>query len=273
MLESRVVDRVPAERPGDPAAGTCTRWPPTGSTTTARDGVEVASAMSDALLPAEFADLEPFAGRGACRPSASATRNGSPSTMDEMQAFYDAVFPRAEEAIEYLRQVPARRHARRRAATCCSCCYSLVIVSFPVEVWRQPRVPDSGAAYLDLPGRADPVSRDGPSRPFCAPTAGSTSTRARCGRRRWSWSRAIASPRSTPTTCPTGATEIDLGDVTLLPGPDGHGAQPAPRRAGRREPAQRRRRTTRRSARLRGAVNAARRCAPGSRPCATSACS
>jgi hypothetical protein len=23
-------------------------------------------------------------------------------------------------------------------------------VSFPVEVWKQPRVPDSGAAYLDL---------------------------------------------------------------------------------------------------------------------------
>jgi hypothetical protein len=27
---------------------------------------------------------------------------------------------------------------------------SLIMVSFPVEVWKQPRVPDSGAAYLDL---------------------------------------------------------------------------------------------------------------------------
>jgi hypothetical protein len=27
---------------------------------------------------------------------------------------------------------------------------SLVLVSFPVEVWKQARVPDSGAAYLDL---------------------------------------------------------------------------------------------------------------------------
>jgi hypothetical protein len=27
---------------------------------------------------------------------------------------------------------------------------SLVLVSFPVEVWQQPRVPDSGSAYLDL---------------------------------------------------------------------------------------------------------------------------
>ena len=28
-------------------------------------------------------------------------------------------------------------------------CYSLVNASFPVEVWRQPRVPDSGAAAMD----------------------------------------------------------------------------------------------------------------------------
>jgi hypothetical protein len=27
---------------------------------------------------------------------------------------------------------------------------SLVMVSFPVEVWKQPRVPDSGATWLDL---------------------------------------------------------------------------------------------------------------------------
>ena len=27
---------------------------------------------------------------------------------------------------------------------------SLVMVSFPVEVWKQPRVPDSGAAYIEL---------------------------------------------------------------------------------------------------------------------------
>ena len=27
--------------------------------------------------------------------------------------------------------------------------YSMIEVSFPVEVWRQPRVPDSGAATFD----------------------------------------------------------------------------------------------------------------------------
>ena len=29
-------------------------------------------------------------------------------------------------------------------------CYSLVNVSFPIEVWHQPRVPDSGAATMDV---------------------------------------------------------------------------------------------------------------------------
>ncbi|NLU65585.1 hypothetical protein HCA61_25480, partial [Rhodococcus sp. HNM0563] len=27
---------------------------------------------------------------------------------------------------------------------------SLVMVSFPVEVWKQPRVPDSGAAWAEI---------------------------------------------------------------------------------------------------------------------------
>ncbi len=27
--------------------------------------------------------------------------------------------------------------------------YSMIMVSFPVECWKQPRVPDSGAATLD----------------------------------------------------------------------------------------------------------------------------
>ena len=28
--------------------------------------------------------------------------------------------------------------------------YSMIMVSFPVECWRQPRIPDSGASEIDL---------------------------------------------------------------------------------------------------------------------------
>lgn len=101
-----------------------------------------------ATLPGEFADLEPFAGwcleferdRYAKRLS---------STMDEMQAFYDAAFPRLEAAMEYLDQYELNA-LPDDATHLLWLCYSLVNVSFPVEVWRQPRVPDSGAASMDV---------------------------------------------------------------------------------------------------------------------------
>lgn len=105
--------------------------------------------MSDRLLPGEFADLEPYAATW-CLPTERerfATRLAS--TMDEMQAFYDAFFPRAEDAIAYcdkfsLDDMPAGVERLLQLL------YSLVMVSFPVEAWRQPHIPDSGAAYLDL---------------------------------------------------------------------------------------------------------------------------
>jgi len=57
--------------------------------------------------------------------------------------------PRLEDAITYLDQF-ALDALPDDAARLLWLCYSLVNASFPVEVWRQPRVPDSGAASLDL---------------------------------------------------------------------------------------------------------------------------
>ncbi len=99
-------------------------------------------------LPAEFADLEPFSDwclefereRYAKRLS---------STMAELQAFYDAAFPRLEAAMAYLDQY-ALDALPDDATHLLWLCYSLVNVSFPVEVWHQPRVPDSGAARIDV---------------------------------------------------------------------------------------------------------------------------
>jgi hypothetical protein len=102
------------------------------------------------ILPAEFGDLEPFAAfalptererydyRVECR-------------MDELQAFYDAAFPRFDDAIAYLDQYPLDAlpdDAQHLMWLYCA----LVTVSFPVEVWRQPRVPDAGASSFDEVG-------------------------------------------------------------------------------------------------------------------------
>jgi hypothetical protein len=99
-----------------------------------------------ALLPAEFAELEPFGDR-VLAPERERYAKRLASSMDELQAFYDAAFPLLGRANEYLEVFgmgnlpdPERNLLMM----------SLVLVSFPVEVWSQPRVPDSGAAYLDL---------------------------------------------------------------------------------------------------------------------------
>lgn len=98
-------------------------------------------------LPAEFADLEPFED-WALPTEAERYARRLACTMAQLQAFYDAAFPRLDAAADYLDQFPLETlpEDARQLLLLFS---SLVQVSFPVEVWRQPRVPDSGAAALD----------------------------------------------------------------------------------------------------------------------------
>jgi hypothetical protein len=98
-------------------------------------------------LPAEFSDLEPFSD-WCLEFERERYAKRLASEMDELQAFYDAAFPRLEAAMEYLDRY-ALDALPDDATRLLWLCYSLVNVSFPVEVWRQPRVPDSGAASMD----------------------------------------------------------------------------------------------------------------------------
>jgi hypothetical protein len=99
-------------------------------------------------LPPEFAELEPFASWSLETERERYAKRLS-STMDEVQQFYDAAFPRLHEAMAYLDkfELSALPEDAQRLLWLC---YSLVNASFPVEVWRQPRVPDSGAASMDM---------------------------------------------------------------------------------------------------------------------------
>ncbi|MFI0350306.1 hypothetical protein [Actinomadura sp. 9N407] len=99
-------------------------------------------------LPAEFADLEPYAAWALPAESERYAKRMA-SSMAEMQAFYDAAFPRLEDAIAYCDGFPWG-DLPDDARTLLHLMMGLVMVSFPVEVWKQARVPDSGAAYLDL---------------------------------------------------------------------------------------------------------------------------
>ena len=101
------------------------------------------------LLPAEFADLERY-GDWILETERERYAKRLATPMGEMQAFYDAVFPRLAEANKYLEDYPLGQPIPEPQRNLLILMMSLVLVSFPVEVWQQPRVPDSGAAYLDL---------------------------------------------------------------------------------------------------------------------------
>ena len=105
--------------------------------------------MADGLLPREFSDLEPWV-EGWCldsEPERYAKRLAS--SMDEIQAFYDAVMPRAEAAIQYLDKLPLD-DLPEDAWRLLKLLYSLILMSFPVEIWKQPYIPDTGTAQFEL---------------------------------------------------------------------------------------------------------------------------
>ena len=101
-----------------------------------------------AKLPSEFADLEKFTDW--CLPTEREryTKRLS-STMAEMQEFYDVAFPRLNDVIAYCDKFPLD-DLPEDARTLMHIMQSLVMVSFPIEAWKQPRVPDSGAAWVEL---------------------------------------------------------------------------------------------------------------------------
>ena len=105
--------------------------------------------MTEASLPEAFSEFEPFATTWCLPTERQRYAQRLASSMNEIQAFYDAFFPRAEAAIAYCEKFPLDEMPED-AERLLQLLYSLVMVSFPVEAWRQPNVPDSGAAYLDL---------------------------------------------------------------------------------------------------------------------------
>jgi hypothetical protein len=98
-------------------------------------------------LPAAFSDLEPFAGWAIPTERARYAKRLA-SSMEELQAFYDAAMPRFEEAATYLDQFDIDAIPEEGKGLLWLYC-SLITVSFPVEVWRQAKVPDSGSTALN----------------------------------------------------------------------------------------------------------------------------
>src|SRR6516164_4902124 len=99
--------------------------------------------MSDVLLPSAFAELEDYAQRWCLATETERWDARLSSTMAEMREFYDAFFPRLEEAIEYCDKFTLDG-LPDDALNLLHLIYSLIMVSMSVEIMQQP-APVSGA--------------------------------------------------------------------------------------------------------------------------------
>ena len=111
--------------------------------------------MTSPMLPAEFADLEPFAATWCLPTEPERWERRLASSLEELQRFYDAAFPRAEAAIEHcdrydLHDLPTE------VGNLLQLLHSLALVSYAVEVWGQPEPLDIGAAVIDRIGEPRP---------------------------------------------------------------------------------------------------------------------
>ena len=101
-----------------------------------------------AAFPAQFAALEPYAD-WALPSEADRYAKRLASDMDELRAFYDTAMPLLESEADYLKNV-SLDGISDEDLNLLRCLEALVTVSFPVEAWHQPHVPDSGAASIDV---------------------------------------------------------------------------------------------------------------------------
>jgi hypothetical protein len=103
--------------------------------------------MTSALLPPQFAELERWASTWCLASEPERWEQRMRSPMAELRAFYDACFPRAEEAIVYCDGFPLDA-LPPEAERLLQLLHSLLLVSYAVEVWRQPEVIHGGSARI-----------------------------------------------------------------------------------------------------------------------------
>ena len=102
----------------------------------------------NASLPPEFSQLEHLVADWAIEDGHERYLKRVHSSMDEIQAFYDEVFPQAEEAVAYIDKFDYAEPLPEDVANLRNLLYSLITVSLAVELWKQPRVKHSARTIL-----------------------------------------------------------------------------------------------------------------------------
>ncbi len=104
--------------------------------------------MTGSMLPPAYSDLEPFAATWCLATESERYARRQESTMAQMREFYDAFFPRLEEAIAYCDSFPLDE-LPEDALRLLHLIYSLIMVSMSIEIFHQPKAVDAADAELE----------------------------------------------------------------------------------------------------------------------------
>lgn len=103
--------------------------------------------MTAKRLPSAFAELEKFAETWCLPTETERFHQRLASTIPELRVFYEAFFPRLEEAIDYCDKF-ALDELPEDALNLLHLIYSLVMVAMAVEVMGQPAPVDAADAVM-----------------------------------------------------------------------------------------------------------------------------
>lgn len=99
-------------------------------------------------LPEEFSDLEKYVADWA-KPTRQERYDMRLSrSFDELCEFYDTAGARAEAAIVYLNDKDIDS-LDEPSLNLLRLMYSLILVSYAVNIFNQPKIPDSGSAWVE----------------------------------------------------------------------------------------------------------------------------
>ncbi|OBB88521.1 hypothetical protein A5760_24080 [Mycobacterium colombiense] len=99
------------------------------------------------MLPSAFAELEDYAQTWCLATETERWNARVNASMPELRDFYDAFFPRLEEAIDYCDKFPLD-NVPDDALNLLHLIYSLIMVAMAVEIMHQPAPVDAADAVM-----------------------------------------------------------------------------------------------------------------------------
>ena len=105
--------------------------------------------MTERQLPEGFSGLEQWVDDWALATRAERYAARLDRPCGELVAFYDAIAPHAERAIAHLDGLDIN-NLGPEATRLMHLLYSMILVSYAVNIFKQNRIPDSGAAFFDM---------------------------------------------------------------------------------------------------------------------------